>query len=51
MSRGRGPKQYDALFECPRDTEDEEEGEKRVLMTFGPEIRWFRKDCTSFSVG
>jgi hypothetical protein len=51
MSRRRGPNEYDALFECPRDTEDKEEGEKRVLMTFGPEIRRFREDCTSFSIG
>ena len=45
VSRGREPKQHDALFECPRNTKNEEEGEKRVLVAFGPEIRWFWKYC------
>jgi hypothetical protein len=51
MSKRRGPKQHDVLFECPRDTKDEEEGEKRVLMTFGPEIRRFWKYCIGRFIG
>jgi len=30
-----------ALFECPRNAKNEEEGEKRVLMAFGPQIGRF----------
>jgi hypothetical protein len=50
MSRERKRKQHDALFERPRDAEDEEEGKKRVLMTLRPEIRRLWKYCTSFFI-
>jgi hypothetical protein len=41
-----GPKQRHALFECPCNTEDEEEGEERVLVALGPEIGRFGEYCT-----
>ncbi|SRR6266851_4814645 len=44
--REGGPKQRHALFECPRNTEDEEEGEERVLVALGPEIGRFGEYCT-----